>query len=243
MKRAVKVLFIAVYIAVLIALFGFLGICFGSCIGRGSSGDVSHVEIELENVPEGTAFADILLKDSSDELRLDLDINTNFNYCALVGLIPDFDIGENSEIVRYNEDDYRSLMFNHTDYGSVYLEGLEIARGENDDYMCFGGYTQPILKHFRHIKVAYCDKDGNILGITEEKKITPVYLREVQYEFDADGEELSCRLITQHIYFQIWLLLLFMLILGVVILMRMPSSKNTEHIQSGEVDNESGKQD
>ena len=243
MKRAVKVLFIAVYIAVLIALFGFLGICFGSCIGRGSSGDVSHVEIELENVPEGTAFADILLKDSNDELRLDLDINTNFNYCALVGLIPDFDIGENSEIVRYNEDDYRSLMFNHTDYGSVYLEGLEIARGENDDYMCFGGYTQPILKHFRHIKVAYCDKDGNILGITEEKKITPVYLREVQYEFDADGEELSCRLITQHIYFQIWLLLLFMLILGVVILMRMPSSKNTEHIQSGEVDNESGKQD
>jgi hypothetical protein len=235
MKRAVKALFIAVYFAVLIYIF----------VGMALSGyvDFDHMNIYFGEVPKGTAFADILLKDSSDELRLDLDINTNFNYCALVGLIPDFDIGENSEIVRYNEDDYRSLMFNHTDYGSVYLEGLEIARGENDDYMCFGGYTQPILKHFRHIKVAYCDKDGNILGITEEKKITPVYLREVQYEFDADGEELSCRLITQHIYFQIWLLLLFMLILGVVILMRMPSSKNTEHIQSGEVDNESGKQD
>lgn len=95
-----------------------------------------------------------------------------------------------------------------------------------------------IFKNLPYVKIAYCDKDGNILGITEEKKVMPAYLRRVRYEFYADGEKLSYRRITQHIYFQIWLLLLLMLILGAVILMRMPRPENTEHIQSGEIDNE-----
>ena len=223
MKRAVKALFIAVYIAVLIALFGFLGICFGSCIGRESSGDVSHVEIELENVPEGTVFVDILAKGNWEKQRR-ADVDNEH----LLG------IDRNCEIVRYDKDGYKSLMFNT----EIFYEGDKIDTAESHNHLCYGGYGMAIFKNLPYVKIAYCDKDGNILGITEEKKITPVYLREVQYEFDADGEELSCRLITQHIYFQIWLLLLFMLILGVVILMRMPSSKNTEHIQSGELDNE-----
>ena len=97
--------------------------------------------------------------------------------------------------------------------------------------------------NIREIKVAYCDKDGNILGITEEKKVMPAYLRLVQYEFDADGGELSYKRITKRPFFQIWLLMLIMLILGVFILIRMPDPINTEYIQSGEADNESKKQD
>ena len=243
MKRAVKALFIAVYFAVLIYIF----------VGMALSGyvDFDHMNIYFGEVPEGTAFADILLKDSSDELRLDLDINTNFNYCALVGLIPDFDIGENSEIVRYNEDDYRSLMFNHTDYGSVYLEGLEIAQGENDDYMCFGGYTQPILKHFRHIKVAYCDKDGNILGITKEIKVKKTPLNDVTYEIKADGDELRCRFFKAPKYYLLalvlWAAVLFAVCAAVIIIKEKiaerQSAKMRIPIQSGEADNESKKQD
>lgn len=213
MKRAVKALFIAVYFAVLICVFIYVTFLTHDV-------DVQHMDIYFGEVPEGTAFADILLKDSSDELRLDLDINTNFNYCALVGLIPDFDIGENSEIVRYNEDDYRSLMFNHTDYGSVYLEGLEIARGENDDYMCFGGYTQPILKHFRHIKVAYCDKDGNILGITKEIKVKKTPLNDVTYEIKADGDELSCKIVLARMYYVIAVFLLSVIVLAVSVIVK-----------------------
>jgi len=214
MKRAVKALFIAVYFAVLICVFIYVTFLTHDV-------DVQHMDIYFGDVPEGTAFADILLKDSNDELRLNLDINTNFNYCALVGLIPDFDIDENSEIVRYNEDDYRSLMFNHTDFGSVYLEGLEIARGENDAYMCFGGYTQPIIKHFRHIKVAYCDKDGNILGITNEAEVKSVPVYYTEYEIKADGDELSCKIVLARMYYVIAVFLLSVIVLAVSVIVKL----------------------
>lgn len=239
MKKAVKVFFITVYFAALICAFIYFKFLTYNV-------DVQHMDIHFGDVPEGTAFADILLKDSNDELRLNLDINTNFNYCALVGLIPDFDIDENSEIVRYNEDDYRSLMFNHTDFGSVYLEGLEIARGENDAYMCFGGYTQPILKHFRHIKVAYCDKDGNILGITKEVEVKSVPLYYTEYEIKADGDDLSCKIVLARYYYVIAIFLLSVILLAVSVIVKIKRkaaqkvqpAKVTEAIQSGELDNE-----
>ena len=227
MKTVLFRVFIALYIAVLIALLGFLGICFGSCIGRANS-DIYHVEVELENVPEGTVFVDILAKGNWEKQRL-ADVDNE----QLLG------IDRNCEIVRYDKDGYKSLMFN-TEF---FYEGDKIDTERSHNHLCYGGYGMEIFKNLPYVKIAYCDKDGNILGITEEKKTTPVYLRLVQYEFDTDGEELSYRRITHHIYFQMWLLLLFMLMLGVVILMRMPRPENTDSIQSGEIDNESGKQD
>jgi len=221
MKKLSRV-FIAVYTAVLIALLGFLGMCFGSCIGRGNS-DIYHLEFELENVPEGTVFVDILAKGNWEKQRR-ADVDNEH----LLG------IDRNCEIVRYDKDGYKSLMFNT----EIFYEGDKIDTAESHNHLCYGGYGMEIFKNLPYVKIAYCDKDGNILGITEEKKVMPAYLRRVRYEFYADGEKLSYRRITQYIYFQIWLLLLFMLILGAVILMRMPRPENTEHIQSGEIDNE-----
>ena len=226
MKRKLKVIFIAVYFAVLIALFGFICMCFVSCACRSdkkNSVDINHFELDLENVPEGTAFVDILAKgDWEKQRRADVDNE------HLLG------IDRNCEIVRYDKDGYKSLMFNT----EIFYEGDKIDTEKSHNHLCYGGNGMAIFKNLPYVKIAYCDKDGNILGITEEKKIMPVYLREVQYEFDTDGEELSCWRITHHIYFQIWLLMLIMLILGVFILIRMPDPINTEYIQSGEVDNE-----
>ncbi len=232
MKRKLKVIFIAVYFAVLIALFGFICMCFVSCACRSdkkNSVDINHFELDLENVPEGTAFADILAKGSWEEIGL---WDNGFNKQSL-------NLDDNCEIVQYDEDGYKSLMFKLY----IVLEECEISTEKAHGHMCFGGHGQVIFEKLPYVKVAYCDKDGNILGITEKKKVMPAYLRLVQYEFDADGGELSYKRITKRPFFQIWLLMLIMLILGVFILIRMPSSKNTEYIQSGEVDNESGKQD
>lgn len=99
MKKLSRV-FIAVYTAVLIALLGFLGMCFGSCIGRGNS-DIYHLEFELENVPEGTVFVDILAKGNWEKQRR-ADVDNEH----LLG------IDRNCEIVRYDKDGYKSLMFN-----------------------------------------------------------------------------------------------------------------------------------
>lgn len=208
MKRALKAFFIVVYFAALICVFIYVTFLTHDV-------DVQHMDIYFGDVPEGTAFADILLKDSGDELRLNLDNDTNFSYYSLGSLIPDFDVDENSEIVRYNDDDYRSLMFNHTDYGSAYLEGLEIDRGETDGHMCFGGYTQPILKHFRYIKVAYCDKNGNILGMTNETEVKSVPLYHTEYEIKADGDELSCKIVLARMYYVIAVFLLSVIVLAV----------------------------
>ena len=31
-------------------------------------------------------------------------------------------------------------------------------------------------RHFRREKLAYCDKDGNVIGVTDDVKIKPVFL-------------------------------------------------------------------
>ena len=213
MKRAVKALFIAVYFAALIYAFIYVKFLTYDV-------DVQHMDIYFGKVPEGTAFADILMKDSSDELRLNVDTDTNCSYYVLSVKVPDLDIDENSEIVRYNEDGYRSLMFTRNDYGAVFLEELQIASGKADDHICFGGYTQPILKHFHHIKVAYCDKEGNILGITNEVKVKRVPLYNIEYEIKADSNDLSCKVVLARQYYVIAVFLLSVILLAVSVIVK-----------------------
>ena len=85
--------------------------------------------------------------------------------------------------------------------------------------------------------MAYCDKDGNILGFTEEKHIRPEFLRSVSYDLYVDGDELSYKVITEHPFkdSRLWILFLAMTVCGIVyIICRRRIKKKI--LQSGEAE-------
>ncbi|WP_303836045.1 hypothetical protein [Ruminococcus flavefaciens] len=148
MKRAVKVLFIAVYFAVLIYTF--------VCLALSWHVDFGHMNIYFGEVPEGTAFADILVKGKAEDTEMDFNV---YNGSVL-------EVDRSCEIAEYNADGYTSLFLKH----KVDLEMRDLSPDSENKYMEVGGGSHT-LSRFRYIKLAYCDKDGNILGITKETEV------------------------------------------------------------------------
>ncbi|MGB4093454.1 MAG: hypothetical protein WBK46_16160 [Ruminococcus flavefaciens] len=226
MKRLSKVLSV-VFIAVYLVLAGCIGLSIISSItnsARSSSGSDQLVYLHLENVPEGTVFADVLAKGHWER-----ESPTYMTYEPVLGIS-----GHDCEIAQYDKDGYKSLMF-HTEF---FYTGDRIDPAQPDNKICFEDWAGR-FEYLPYIKVAYCDKDGNILGITEEKHIMPVFLRRVSYDLYADGDELSYKAGTVSPFrdSRMWLLFIAMTIFGVVYLIRNKRRKK-KLLQSGETDNE-----
>lgn len=229
MKRAVKALFIAVYFAVLIYIF----------VGMALSGhvDFGHMNIYFGEVPEGTAFADILVKGKAEDTEMDFNV---YNGSVL-------EVDRSCEIAEYNADGYTSLFLKHR---GVDLEMRDLSSDSENKYMEVGGGSHT-LSRFRYIKLAYCDKDGNILGITKETEVKKTPLNDFTYEIKADGDDLRCRFFKTPKYYLLalvlWTVVLFAVCAAVIIikekLAERQSAKMRIPIQSGEADNESKKQD
>lgn len=208
MKRLFKVFFV-VYIAVYLALSGCIALYISSKIGSTfSHKSNSHelVYLNLGKMPEDTAFTDVLAKGHWEKIK-----HTQIDYEHLLG------VDHSCEIAQYNENDYKSLMFN----ASFYYTGDRIDLSQTHNKICFEDWSS-LFKNFSYIKVAYCDREGNILGVTEEKYIIPVFLREVSYELYADDEELSYKIGTERPFRddKLWILFIVMTILGVVYIIR-----------------------
>ncbi len=96
MKRAFKA-FIAVYFTVIM--------CFmGGMTAFAWNVDTLHQNIELKNAPEGTAFADILLKDKKND-KYAVDFNEENG--KLLG------VGKDCGLAKYEEGGYTSMLLRH----------------------------------------------------------------------------------------------------------------------------------
>ena len=227
-KRAAKAL-IAVYFAVVMCIFSGINALAWNV-------DTSHLDISFGEVPEGTAFADILVKGNWEENNMDFNV---YNGSVLR-------VDSSCELAKYNKDGYTSLFLKHK---SITLEQVDMSPESKNKHMEFAVEvgTEKLFNHYRHIKIAYCDKDGNILGFTNEVKVEKVTWGNPYYKIEANGSSLICDVNRGPSYFMIVLvpamfIALALIITAVVItakLTRKAKLKNSiKRIQSGEVDNE-----
>lgn len=202
MKRTVKIL-IAVYLAVFMCVFGGIN-AFAWDV------DTRRQNITLKNAPEGTAFADILVKDKKND-KYAVDFNEENG--DLLG------VGKDCGLAKYSKDGYTSMLLRHN--------CAVFEKADNSDSMnvVFGltKENNELFNHFSQIKVVCCGKDGNILGITNEVKVKYVFWGMPDYRIEANGSSLICEVNTGPPYFMIVLVpltaavLLFIITAAIII--------------------------
>ena len=152
------------------------------------------VWIRYTNAPEGTVFADILLKKTDDDKYASADGKPS---ASLVIYGEDengqrtetpLTLDEDCELAKY-DDGYTSCLFGRdiaTEY-RIHSSDVDVILDEqklkNID----------ISNYYGSFKVAYCDEKGNVLGVTEP--VEPEYTdREANFYVNADGSSLECQL-------------------------------------------------
>ena len=133
-KRAAKAL-IAVYFAVFMCIFGGIN-AFAWDV------DTSHLDISFGEVPEGTAFADILVKGKLGREQY-VDFNV-YNGSVLR-------VDSSCELAKYDEDGYTSLFLKHK---SITLEQVDLSPQSKNKHMEFAVEvgTEKLFNHYRHNK-------------------------------------------------------------------------------------------
>lgn len=228
MKRAAKAV-IAVYFAVVMCIFGGVN-AFAWNV------DTSHMDISFGEVPEGTAFADILVKGKWEENNMDFHVYNG----SVLG------VDENCELAKYNEDGYTSLFLKHK---GTTLEQVDLSPESKNKHMEFAVEvgTEKLFNHYRHIKIAYCDKDGKILGTTNEVKVEKVTWGNPYYKIEANGSSLTCDVNRGPAYFMIVLVPVAFISIAVIVIAVIITAKLTrkvklknsiKRIQSGEVNDD-----
>ena len=226
MKRAVKAI-IAVYCVLLMCAFGGMT-AFAWDV------DTRCQNIELKNAPNGTAFADILVKDrKKDKYAADF----NEENAKLLG------VSMNCGLAEYDTDGYTSMLLRHN---CAVFDKADLSE-HSSIYFKLNAENNELFNHFRRIKVAYCDKDGNVLGVTDEAKLESVIFNTpAAYNIQANGDSLSCNISTGPPYYLFILIplgnLLFIAVIVVILAKRAAGRSETakmiKRIQSGEVDDE-----
>ena len=226
MKRAVKA-FIAVYFTVIMCFMGGTN-AFAWDV------DTLHQNITLKNAPEGTAFADILVKDKKND-KYAVDFNEENG--KLLG------VGKDCELAKYEKGCYTSMLLRHN---CAVFEKADISDSITVIFR-LKEENSTLFNHFRSIKVAYCDEDGNILGITNEADIKKSFWGMPEYTIAANGSSLTCDVNNGPPYFMLVLVPavltgLAVITIAVVITVKLRKNaklkKSIKRIQSGENDNE-----
>lgn len=157
--------------------------------------DPRQIHLEYQDVPEGTAYIDVLAQISdTDEAYTDFNVapkrladksvvngNTEFIYNML-------DIDENSEIAKYNDDGYISLSIH-----SIEIRELVILKdyGYKSDYLKLDCYADDLYRKYGTFKIAYIGENGEILKITG--KTGRSYSNSEPYAFVANGDNVAYR--------------------------------------------------
>ena len=147
--------------------------------------DVIMCDIDIDNMPEETAYVDLLIRiDGSDEDYTEFNAENGAK----------FGISEKSEIVSYN-DNFQSYTF-HIKNSFSEMKPFDIG----DGWYCvqFISDTDGSLDEFREkykaVKLAYLDEFGNVLGLTDEADIYGHKSGSVALNIGADGENLTCEI-------------------------------------------------
>jgi len=227
MKRVIKAL-IAVYCMAFMCIFGGIS-AFAWDV------DTRRQDIVLKNAPEGTAFADILVKDKKNDKYAACFNEENGR---LLG------VGKDCGLAVYDEDGYTSMLLRHN---CAVFEKADLSEHSSVSFK-LNEENNKLFNHFRRIKVACCDKDGNILGVTDVSGVEAVHFNTpAYYRIEADGRSLTCEVTTGPPYFMMVLvpaafILFAVIVIAAIIIKRAVRKAGTagmiKRIQSGEVDNE-----
>ena len=153
-----------------------------------------EINISYTNAPQGTAFVDILFKTAENDIYApneDSSIYTERTACTTVAL-PDTDIELASDcgLAEY-DDGFTSCMmrryfvsYNSASDGKCTLKFPQPCNADNDK----------VFQYYGEFKAAYCDRDGNVLLVTEPVKVKP-HKHPCVYEVSADGNTADCHAI------------------------------------------------
>ncbi len=227
MKRVIKAL-IAVYCMAFMCIFGGI-----DAFARKHEPD--RLRVEFGEVPDGTVFADILVKDRwHDKYAIDFNEENG----RLLG------VGKDCGLAVYEEDGYTSMLLRHN---CAVFEKADLSEHSSVSFK-LNEENNKLFNHFRRIKVACCDKDGNILGVTDVSGVEAVHFNTpAYYRIEANGRSLSCEVTTGPPYFMMVLvpaafILFAVIVIAAIIVKRAVRKAGTagmiKRIQSGEVDNE-----
>jgi len=196
--------------------------------------DTRSQDIALKNAPEGTAFADILVKDKKND-KYAVDFNEENG--RLLG------VGKDCGLAGYDEDGYTSMLLRHN---CAVFEKADLSEHSSVSFK-LNEENIKLFDHFRRIKVACCDKEGNILSITNDVSVKNVFWGMPYYRIEVNGRSLSCEVNTGPPYFMMVLvpaafILFAVIVIAAIIIKRAVRKAGTagmiKRIQSGEVDNE-----
>ena len=177
MKRAVKT-FIALFFAAFMCIYGCM-------TAFAWDHDETWMRVRFQNAPEGTAYVDLLLKDKENDSTA-VDYNEEYEKYML-GLGEDrVSLKRGCGLAKYNEDGYTSMTLRHNFV--VYYDTYS----DEASYSQMKMKTHEIFNQHRYVKLAYCDRDGNVIKVTDEIKVPyNRFTYPVMYWFSGDGERLS----------------------------------------------------
>ena len=174
MKRTVKLL-IAVYFAVFMCVFG-------SMAAFAWDHDETWMRVKFQNAPEGTEYVDLLLKDMKNDSTA---VDYNEEYEKYMGE-DRVSLKRDCGLAKYNEDGYTSMTLRHN-----FVVYYDTHSGEAS-YSYMKMKTHDIFNQHRYVKLAYCDRNGDIIGVTNEIKVPyNDFEVAVMYWFSSDGEKLA----------------------------------------------------
>lgn len=137
-----------------------------------------NVLIQYENVPENTAFIDILFEAHEDDGNIVALNEYNAEFYSIDG---------EGEIVRYS-DGYLSFLFRNK-----YSAAEDVCDESGSILIGFNGTTNyDIFNEYREFKIAFCDAEGNILGVTNSVKADGRGQQGTLYDISVNGKKLVC---------------------------------------------------
>lgn len=129
------------------------------------------INISYNNAPENTAFVDILFKKAENDIyapNKDSSDSREQDFCRLVSLENEkIELDDNCGLAKY-DDGFTSCMMRR--YFVSYNKS-----SENKSTLRFpqpsNAYNQDVFNYYGEFKVAYCDKKGNVLAVTDPVKV------------------------------------------------------------------------
>lgn len=170
MKKLLKNTLAVIFAAFIVPVFGMNAFAWDI--------DPDNVSVKIENMPENTVFIDILFKEKKFDKYITEFNETNAEFYGI-------DVG--SEIVQYDENGFTSFLFRNR-----YSEAKDCCGEETYTIIGFKNKTNyEIFNRYREFKIAFCDAEGNVLGVTNSVKAERGG-QGTAYNITVNGEKLVC---------------------------------------------------
>ena len=178
MKRLLSALLIVVLLLILLSV----------SVAANSPPPISYYHFSISNVPYGTAYVDLLVWLPE----------TNSHYTALVKENLPEGFTEESEIITYCEDDYRSYTFHFTNARSkIQLSEWGTVQFFADSTVSYSGTLANHKEYVERqgtIRLAMLDEKGNILKVSKKLSLEPDGMfseRTNRFQYDASADTME----------------------------------------------------